>query len=49
MVKKGGGLVKHVWYYWLLLADSHLAKELLGSVVAAAGNHVEIRRIRRGV
>jgi hypothetical protein len=29
----GGRLVKHARYYWLLLAESHLTRRLLGSMV----------------
>jgi len=32
-VKTGGRLVKHTRYYWLLLAESHLTRQLLGSMV----------------
>jgi hypothetical protein len=28
LVKTGGRLVKHARYYWLLLAESHLARRL---------------------
>jgi hypothetical protein len=33
LVKTGGRLVKHARYYWLLLAESHLARRLFGSMV----------------
>jgi hypothetical protein len=33
LVKTGGRLVKHARYYWLLLAESHLAKWLFGSML----------------
>jgi len=33
-VKTGGRLVKHARYYWLLLAESHLARRLFGSMVS---------------
>jgi len=33
LVKTGGRLVKHARYYWLLLAESHLTRRLLGSMV----------------
>jgi len=33
LVKRGGRLVKHARYYWLLLAESHLRRRLLGSIV----------------
>jgi hypothetical protein len=33
LVKTGGRLVKHARYYWLLLAGSHLTKQLFGSMV----------------
>ena len=28
LVKTAGRLVKHAWYYWLLLAESHLTRRL---------------------
>ncbi len=33
LVKTGGRLVKHAWYYWLMLAESHLTRRLFGSMV----------------
>jgi hypothetical protein len=33
LVKMGGRLVKHARYYWLLLAESHLARRLFASMV----------------
>jgi Transposase DDE domain group 1 len=33
LVKTGGRLVKHAWYYWLLLAESHLTRRLFGSML----------------
>jgi hypothetical protein len=33
LVKTGGRLVKHAWYYWLLLAESHLTRRLFGAMV----------------
>lgn len=33
LVKTGGRLVKHVRYYWLMLAESHLTRRLFGSMV----------------
>jgi len=33
LVKTGGRLVKHARYYWLLLAESHLTRRLLASMV----------------
>jgi len=33
LVKTGGRLVKHARYYWLLLAESHLARRLFGAMV----------------
>jgi len=33
LVKTGGRLVKHARYYWLLLAESHLARRLFGGMV----------------
>ena len=32
-VKTGGRLVKHARYYWLLLAESHLTRQLFGAMV----------------
>jgi hypothetical protein len=33
MVKTGGLLVKHACYYWLLLVESHLTRQLFASMV----------------
>ena len=33
LVKTGGRLVKHAWYYWLLLAESHLTRRLFGAML----------------
>ncbi|HEY4931960.1 MAG TPA: transposase [Terriglobales bacterium] len=33
LVKTGGRLVKHARYYWLLLAESHLTRQLFRSMV----------------
>jgi hypothetical protein len=33
LVKTGGRLIKHARHYWLLLAESHLARWLFGSMV----------------
>jgi len=33
LVKTGGRLLKHARYYWLLLAESHLARRLFGAMV----------------
>jgi hypothetical protein len=33
LVKRGGRLVKHASYYWLLLAESHLTRRLFGSML----------------
>ena len=33
LVKTGGHLVKHVRYYWLLLAEGHLSRRLFGAMV----------------
>ena len=33
LVKTGGRLVKHARYYWLLLAESHLTRRLLASML----------------
>ncbi len=32
-MKTGGRLIKHARYYWLLLAESHLTRQLFGSMV----------------
>jgi hypothetical protein len=33
LVKTGGRLVKHARYYWLLLAESQLTRQLFGSML----------------
>jgi hypothetical protein len=33
LIKTGGRLVRHGWYYWLLLAESHLTRHLFGSML----------------
>jgi hypothetical protein len=33
LVKTGGRLVKHARYYWLLLAEGHLTRQLFGNMV----------------
>ena len=33
LVKTGGRLVKHARYYWLLLAESHLTRRLVASML----------------
>ena len=33
LVKTGGRLVKHARHYWLLLAESHLTKQLFGNML----------------
>jgi hypothetical protein len=33
LVKTGGRLIQHARYYWLLLAESHLARRLFGSML----------------
>ncbi len=33
LVKTGGRLVKHARYYWLLLAEGHLTRRLLGTML----------------
>jgi hypothetical protein len=33
LVKTGGRLIKHARYYWLLLAESHLTRLLVGSIL----------------
>jgi hypothetical protein len=33
LVKTGGRLIKHARYYWLLLAESYLTRQLFGSML----------------
>ena len=33
LVKTGGRLVKHVRYYWMLLAEGHLTRRMFGSIL----------------
>jgi hypothetical protein len=33
LVESGARLVKHVRYYWLLLAEGHLSRGLFGSML----------------
>ncbi len=33
LVKRGGRLVKHARYYWLLLTESHLTRRLFGAML----------------
>jgi hypothetical protein len=33
LMKMGGRLIKHARYYWLLLAESHLARRLFGGML----------------
>ena len=33
LIKTGGRLVKHVRYYWLLLAEGHLNRKLFGEML----------------
>ncbi len=33
LVKTGGRLIKHAQYYWLMLAESHLTRQLFGSMI----------------
>ena len=37
LVKTGGRLIKHARYYWLMLAESHLTRRLLASMVRRIG------------
>jgi len=37
LVKTGGRLVKHARYYWLMLAESHLTRQLFTSIVRRIG------------
>jgi hypothetical protein len=32
-VKTGGRLIEHAWYYWLLLAESHLTRRLFAGML----------------
>jgi hypothetical protein len=34
LVKTGGRLIKHARYYWLLLAESHLTRQLFAGMLA---------------
>jgi len=34
LMKTGGRLIKHVRYYWLLLAESHLTRRRFGARLA---------------
>jgi len=52
LVNRGGRLVKHARYYWLLLAESHLTRRLFGAMggadrVAALARGVEFATGRR--
>src|ERR1017187_1260970 len=38
LVKTGGRLVKHARYYWLLLAESHLTRRVVGGMGGRIGN-----------
>ena len=33
VVKTGGRLIKHARYYWLLLAEGHLTRQIFGAMV----------------
>jgi hypothetical protein len=33
LVKTGGRLIKHARYYWLLLAESHLTRQLFARML----------------
>jgi len=33
LVKNGGRLIKHTWYYWLFPVESHVIRRLFGSIV----------------
>jgi DDE family transposase len=33
LVKSGGRLIKHARYYWLLLAESHLTRQLFAAML----------------
>jgi len=33
VVKTGGRLIKHARYYWLLLAESHLTRQIFGDML----------------
>jgi hypothetical protein len=34
LVKTGGRLIKHAWYYWLLLAEGHLTRRLFAAMLS---------------
>jgi hypothetical protein len=33
LVKTGGRLIKHAWYYWLLLAEGHLTRRVFAPIL----------------
>jgi hypothetical protein len=37
LVKTGGRLIKHARYYWLLLAEGHLTRQLFGAMLRRIG------------
>jgi hypothetical protein len=37
LVKTGGRLVKHARYYWVLLAEGHLHRQLFGQMLRRIG------------
>ena len=50
-VKTGGRLVKHARYYWLLLAEGHLNRQLFGDMLrriwALPCRQADARRVQR--
>jgi hypothetical protein len=38
LVKTGGRLVKHACYYWALLAEGHLTRQLFGAILRVPGD-----------
>ena len=55
-MKRGGRLVKHARYYWLLRAKSHLTRRLFGMMLrriwalpVPAGRHGDCRKAARGM
>jgi len=57
LVKTGGRLIKHDRHYWLLLAESHLARRLFAGIlnqitalaatggIRVLGAHPQVRRV----
>jgi hypothetical protein len=47
LVKTSGRLVKHVRYYWLLLAESHLTRRLFANMVRRIAPKAKVRLKQR--